>query len=227
MPAIDTRHVNGPHRGCEVFVEGTPIAEARLAVVLLHGRGGSAREILTLREVLTQPGVEGVAFVAPQAAGNSWYPKSFLAPIDENAEHLGSSHETIAAVLGSLRAGGLGAERVALVGFSQGACLASDHCARFPARYAFVGAMTGGLIGPLGTTFEFTGSLDGTPVFLGASDPDSHVPWSRVEETARVMDTLGGVVTLERYPGMPHTITREHIRRVREMIADAAGSDAT
>lgn len=111
-----------------------------------------------------------------------------------------------------------------LVGFSQGACLASHHAATHPRRYAGIGAMTGGLIGPPGTRFEFSGSLAGTPVFLGASDPDSHVPWSRIEETAQAMESLGATVRVERYPATPHTILREHLRGVRDLLDASFGA---
>lgn len=218
MSPIDTSRVPGPHAGCEILSAGASIEHARGAVVFLHGRGGDARTMLSLAGPLGLNDFEGLVALAPQAKGNSWYPSSFLAPIEQNRAHLESSHAIIATILDALALRGVDASRVMLVGFSQGACLASHHAATHPRRYAGIGAMTGGLIGPPGTRFEFSGSLAGTPVFLGASDPDSHVPWSRIEETARAMESLGAGVRVERYPATPHTILREHLRGVRDLL---------
>lgn len=218
MSPIDTSRVPGPHAGCEILSAGASIEDARGAVVFLHGRGGEARTMLSLAGPLGLSDFEGLIALAPQAVGSSWYPSSFLAPIEQNRPHLESSHAVIATILDALASRGVDASRVVLAGFSQGACLATHHAATRPSRYAGVGAMTGGLIGPAGTRFEFAGTLAGTPVFLGASDPDSHVPWSRIDETARAMESLGAAVRVERYPGAPHTILREHLRAMREML---------
>ncbi|MBX3352944.1 MAG: dienelactone hydrolase family protein [Phycisphaeraceae bacterium] len=223
MGAIDTSRVPGPHAGCEILSSGAPLENARGAVVFLHGRGGEARTMLSLAGPLGLSDFDGLAALAPQAIGNSWYPSSFLAPIEQNRAHLESSHAVISTILDALASRGLDASRVVLAGFSQGACLASHHAATHPRRYGGVCAMTGGLIGPPGTRYELGGSLAGTPVFLGASDPDSHVPWSRIEETARVMESLGAGVRLERYPDTPHTILRDHLRAVRDMLDGAYG----
>jgi phospholipase/carboxylesterase len=187
----------------------------RRAVILLHGRGGSAEDILQLREEFGVPDVE---WHAPEAPGNSWYPYSFLAPIAQNEPWLTSALGQVGKAVEQVAASGIPRERIVLAGFSQGACLATEFVARNPARYGGLIAFTGGLIGPAGTAFEYAGSLEGTPAFLGAGDPDPHVPWSRVEESARVLSGMGAAVVLRRYPGMAHTIGREEIEEGRKII---------
>jgi predicted esterase len=190
----------------------------KAAMVLLHGRGASAEDILGLHEEFGFPDVE---YLAPQAAGGGWYPNSFLAPIERNepwlTESLAKVGETVAGVLRR----GIAREKIVIAGFSQGACLASEFVARNAARYGGLIAFTGGLIGPPGTDFHYAGSLAGTPVFLGSGDPDPHVPWQRVQESATVLANLGADVTLKRYPGMPHTIAREEIDEAKKLIARA------
>jgi phospholipase/carboxylesterase len=187
----------------------------RRAVILLHGRGGSAEDILQLREEFGVPDVE---WHAPEAPGNSWYPYSFLAPIAQNEPWLTSALGQVGKAVEQVAASGIPRERIVLAGFSQGACLATEFVARNPARYGGLIAFTGGLIGPAGTAFEYAGSLEGTPAFLGAGDPDPHVAWSRVEESARVLSGMGAAVVLRRYPGMSHTIGREEIEEGRKII---------
>jgi predicted esterase len=190
----------------------------KAAIVLLHGRGASAEDILGLREEFGFPDVE---YLAPQAPGRAWYPNSFLAPIERNEPWLTKSLATVGeTVAGALRRG-IAREKIVIAGFSQGACLASEFVARNAARYGGLIAFTGGLIGPPGTDFRYPGSLAGTPVFLGAGDPDPHVPWQRVQESATVLANLGADVALKRYPGMPHTIAREEIDEAKMLIARA------
>lgn len=212
-----------PHAGVPVVHTGTPLARARLALVMLHGRGTSAEDILGLARYLHR---EGVAFLAPQAAGYTWYPHSFLAPADENEPWVTSAHGAIEATLATCAEAGLGADRCGLIGFSQGACLATDHVARFPRRYGLVGALTGGLIGPPGTAFEFDGDLGGTPAFMGANDPDPHVPWARVEESASVLRAMGAEVVLQRYPGEPHSVNADEIDQIGALIDAALSASA-
>lgn len=213
-----------PHAGVRIAVAGAPLAEARAAVVLLHGRGGTAGDILGLARELDRP---GVAWLAPQAAGNTWYPNSFLAPLESNQPHLHSALAAVAGLVDRVAGEGPGPERLALVGFSQGACLALEAAARQGRRLGAVAGLTGGLIGPPGTARDYPGGLAGTPVFLGSGDPDPHVPWSRVEETAEAFERLGAVVDARRYPGLPHTINRDELRRVDELLAAlVAGNEA-
>lgn len=212
-----------PHGGGPVLIRdarGDSTKPPTAAVIMMHGRGASARDILSLAPAL---GVGGVVYLAPHAAGNSWYPRSFLAPIAENQPGIDSAHGVIEALIARLGAIGVGADRVVLLGFSQGACLASDHAYRYPRRYGAVVAMTGGVIGPEGTVFAPSGDLDGTPVFLGASDPDPHVPASRVRETAALLSGMGAKVEMRFYPGLPHAVCDDEIEVARAMIEAVVG----
>ncbi|MEM8758071.1 MAG: dienelactone hydrolase family protein [Planctomycetota bacterium] len=211
-----------PHSDAGLVWSGAGLPEASLAVVLLHGRGGTAAGMQALAESI---GYNGVAYAAPQAAGGTWYPASFMADGEQNSAGVESAHRVIASVLDGLAAAGLNAERCGLLGFSQGACLAADHAYRFPRRYGFVAALTGGLIGPPGTAFPAAGSLSGTPVFLGSSRPDPHVPWDRVEETAGTLRSMGGRVRLEAYDRAPHAVLPQQVDAVRSLI-DGAFEDA-
>jgi phospholipase/carboxylesterase len=204
-----------PHAGQAVLTAGPAPERAAGVIVLVHGRGASAEGMLSLFEQLD---VEGLAAVAPQAAGGTWYPQSFLAPIAANQPYLDSALRKIDTVVADLLARGVAGERIALLGFSQGACLTSEFVARHPRRYGAVMALTGGLIGPPGTPREYAGSLAGTPVFLGTSDPDPHVPFARVEETEAVLARMGARVELRRYPGMPHTINQDELDVCRALL---------
>lgn len=183
---------------------------------MVHGRGASAESILALHRVLA---VENVAALAPQAAGNTWYPNSFLAPIESNQPYLDSALRRIDSIISDLLSRKVPSHRIALLGFSQGACLASEYVARHPHRYGAVMVLTGGLIGPLlGTRRDYQGSLDGTPVFLASGDPDPHVPFERVLETQAVFQRMGAQVDVRRYPGMPHTINQEEMDACRTLL---------
>ena len=191
-----------PHANTPVLHAGTPLAEARGAVVLLHGRGGSAEDILTLASPLHR---EGLAYLAPQAAGHTWYPQSFMAPLEANEPYLTSALAKVAAVVMRAEAAGINRERIVVAGFSQGACLTTEFAATNPARYAGLIAFTGGLIGPAGTNLHHEGSLHGTPALLLSGDPDPHVPWSRVADTAAELTRMGADVLARRYPrARPH-----------------------
>jgi predicted esterase len=198
-----------------VLHAGAPLESARGAVVMIHGRGASAESILSLFPELN---VDGLAAVAPQAAGGTWYPQSFLVPLAMNQPYLDSALRKIASVVADLLARGTPSERIAILGFSQGACLATEFAARHPRRHGAIMGLTGGLIGPDGTPREYAGSLAGTPVFLGTSDPDPHVPFARVEETRDVLERMGASVELRRYPGMPHTINEAEIDACRALL---------
>jgi predicted esterase len=213
--------VTAPHGGGPISTVGRPLAEARAAVVLVHGRGATARSILTLAGEL---GHGEVAYLAPQAAGGSWYPMSFLAPLEHNEPGLSSGLAALDAVLAEVERAGIPSERQLLVGFSQGACLTLEYAARNPRRYGGVVGLTGGLIGPHLDRDRYAGSLSGAPVFLGSSDPDPHVPWERVEESAALFERLGAEVTLRRYPGMGHTIHPEELAAARRLLESLAPS---
>ncbi|MFA5910517.1 MAG: alpha/beta fold hydrolase [Vicinamibacterales bacterium] len=205
-----------PHAGQPVLHRGAAIAGARLAAILVHGRGASAEDILGLSEEFS---ATDVAFLAPRAAGATWYPYSFLAPIAQNEPYLGSALGVIAAMVDQLAQQGLPADRVVLMGFSQGACLASEFAARHARRYAGLAALSGGLIGPPGTARVYAGAFDGTPVFMGCSDVDPHIPVERVRESAEVFRRMGAVVDERIYPGMGHTVSRNEIEAVNTLLA--------
>jgi predicted esterase len=191
-------------------------------MVLVHGRGDTALGILQLADVLPLP---GMAYFAPEASGQTWYPNRFLAPIQANEPWLSSALAGLANLLSQIEATGVPAARTVLLGFSQGACLALEFAVRNARRYGALVGLSGGLIGPPGTIWPRAGSLDGTPVFLGCSDTDSHIPASRVHESADVLRAIGGQVTTVLYPSMDHTITQEEIEEVRRLIAPLAAAD--
>jgi predicted esterase len=199
---------------------GAPIDEARLVAVMLHGRGAGAQDILNLSEEFS---ARDVAYLAPQAAGNTWYPYSFLMPIEQNEPSLSSALHVIETLLASLAEKKFTADRVALMGFSQGACLTLEFAARHAQRYALVAAFSGGLIGPPGTARNYSGSFEGTPVFLGCSDIDPHIPVERVHESADVFTRMGAAVTKKIYPHMGHTINESEIEIVDELLNKRAG----
>ncbi len=204
-----------PHGGGPVRRDGPSPEDADAAMVLLHGRGGSPEDMLALAREWRAP---GMALVAPMAARRTWYPYSFMAPTGENEPHLSSALRRVASLVDELGEAGLGPERVILVGFSQGACLASEFVQRNPRRYGGLAALSGGLIGPEGTTWDTADSLEGTPVFLGCSDRDPHIPRERVDESAEVLESMGAEVELRIYEGLGHTVNRDEIERVQESI---------
>jgi predicted esterase len=205
-----------PHGEQPVLQAGAPIAEARAAVILVHGRGGSAEDILGLAQSLRR---DDLAFIAPQASAHSWYPYSFLTPMEQNEPGLSSALERLDTLVRMLETKGFPATRVALLGFSQGACLSLEFAARHARRYGAVIGFSGGLIGPPGTPREYGGSLDGTPVFLGCSDVDPHIPLARVHETAAVLEQLGAAVDERIYPQMGHTVNREELDAAAALLA--------
>jgi phospholipase/carboxylesterase len=206
----------GPHQGQPVLTAGEPLDKAKAAMIMVHGRGATAEDILSLTPELNQP---GFAYLAPQAAGYAWYPNSFLAPIASNEPGLSSGLAVIASLFEKLAEAGIPPERTILLGFSQGACLSLEFAARNARRYGGLAGLSGGLIGPDGTPRDYPGSLDGTPVFLGCSDVDPHVPKKRVELSAEVLQRLGGNVTTRLYPRMGHTVNRDEIRQVQDIMS--------
>jgi phospholipase/carboxylesterase len=255
------------HQGQPVLTAGAPLAGPRpaaAAMVMLHGRRASAENILTLAAELDRP---GFAYLAPQAAGSSWYPHSFLAPLEQNEPWLSSALARVAAIVGDLEAAGIPAESTVLLGFSQGACLALEFARRQPRRFGGVVGLSGGLIGPsldwdvagpggpvgprldsyaagrggligsldaadvgpdglIGPRLEAdadgapAGPLAGTPVFLGCSDRDPHIPAQRVEASARLLSQLGGRVTRRIYPGLGHAVNADEMAFVRQLLTE-------
>jgi predicted esterase len=190
-----------------------------MTTIALHGRGASADDILSLaREIAAVPELRDLAFLAPEAAGHTWYPLSFLAPIERNEPWLTSALTTIERLVSTLESQGIPSDRIGLLGFSQGACLALEFAARHPRHYAAVIAFSGGLIGPPGTPRTYAGSLAGTSVFLGCSDVDPHIPVERVRESAAVLKQMGASVDARIYPRMAHTVNHEEMRVARKLL---------
>jgi predicted esterase len=205
-----------PHAGQQVLRRGPSLAEARLVGIAVHGRGAPAADILGLAEEFEAP---DVAWLAPQAAGLTWYPYSFLSPIPQNEPGITSGLGVLAALVHEAADAGVPASRVLLMGFSQGACLVLEFAARHPAVYAGVVGLSGGLIGPPGTPRDYPGSLSGTPVFMGCSDVDPHIPVERVQESADVFRRMGAAVDARIYKGMGHTVNMDELSAVRSLLA--------
>jgi len=184
-------------------------------VLLLHGRGASAGDILSLAAEIDLP---GLAYLAPQANGFTWYPYSFLSPLESNEPWLSSALSLVDNIVSDLDRQGFPSQRVVIGGFSQGACLGLEYAARHARRFAALLGLSGGLIGPPGMLRNYHGSLDGTPVFLGCSDVDPHIPKERVHETASVLGNMGAKVTTRLYPGMGHTVNQDELNNVRTLL---------
>ena len=212
--------VSTGHAGQPVGRAGTSVEHADTAMLLVHGRGGSAEDILELGRALAGDAPEfGIALYAPQAAGGTWYPESFMTPIHRNEPWLSSALALLGQVLEDIAEARIPRERTIVAGFSQGACLATEFVARNPTRYGALLAFTGGLIGPPLMEFPHEGDLEETPVYLSAGDTDPHVPWRRMEATREVLERMRARVTLRRWPGRPHTILAEEVEEAREMIS--------
>lgn len=199
----------------EVIRAGAPIGAARAAMILVHGRGASAEGMLGLADAFD---TSDVAYVAPQARSGSWYPYSFMAPISQNEPYLSDALTTLSDVVRDFERQGVPSERIVLLGFSQGACLALEFAARNARRFGGIVGLSGGLIGPEGTPRNYAGSLAGTPVFLGCSDADFHIPLVRVHESTKVLTKLDGNVTEIIYPGMAHTIVQDEVDHVKKIL---------
>ena len=207
----------GPHHGQAVLHYGAPLGADRAVGILVHGRGASAEDILDLAQHLKST---DVTWLAPQAAGHTWYPNRFIAPIESNEPWLTSGLDAVGDIVAQVMAAGVPARRILIGGFSQGACLALEFVLRNPARYGGVAGLSGGLIGPAGTRWPELGSLDGMPVFLGCSDVDDHIPKERVRESAAVLRRMGGTVTDILYPGMGHTVNQDELQHVQALVDD-------
>jgi predicted esterase len=209
-----------PHLGQPVYNVGAPLAQAKAAALMLHGRNAEAHSILALTPALDVP---NIAYLAPQASGHTWYPQRFLAPLESNEPWLSSALNAVARTLALISEAGIPPERAVLLGFSQGACLALEFAARHARRYGGLIGLSGGLIGPDDTPRDYAGSLAGTPVFLGCSDVDFHIPKERVEQSAAVLRALGGAVTMRLYPNMDHTVNDDELDVVRSILHTASG----
>jgi predicted esterase len=210
--------IHGPHQGQPIYTAGQPLEQAKAAMILIHGRGATAPSILELANALYHP---DFAYLAPQAANNTWYPQSFLAPIAQNEPGISSGLAVISALVAQIEAAGIPADRIIIAGFSQGACLSSEFVARHARRYGGLLAFSGGLIGPPGTPRDYEGGLTGMPVFLGCSDVDFHIPVERVHESTATFRRLGAIVTEKIYPNMGHTIIQDEIDEALKIIEAA------
>jgi predicted esterase len=213
--------IDDPHNGQPILAAGPRPEDAAATLILVHGRGATAGSILPLHAEL---GLDNLAALAPQAAGDTWYPYPFMSPLEANQPYLDSALRRLESLVTDLIARGVPAERIALLGFSQGACLTTEYAARHPRRYGAVMGLTGGLVGPPGTPRDYAGSLRGTPVFLGSGDPDPHIPFERVRETEAVLTRMGASVEVRRYPGMPHGVNADEIEACRGLLRALSGS---
>lgn len=203
------------HQGQPVLAAGVPLEQAAAAMILVHGRGASADDILMLADEFE---IQGFAYLAPQAANNTWYPYRFIAPIAQNEPWFSSAMQVVGDLLARVAAAGIPAQRTIVLGFSQGACLALEYVARNPQRYGGVAGLSGALIEHGDQPHDYDGSLAGTPIFLGSSDVDPHIPAGRIERSAALLRGLGADVTLRLYPGLGHTVNRDEIAAVQVMM---------
>lgn len=206
---------DGPHQKNSPVTKGAAPDEADAAMILIHGRGATAESILMLTDEF---GENNLHYVAPQANRFQWYPHSFLAPTEQNEPELSSGLQAIFDIVSDLEEAGIPKEKIILLGFSQGACLASEFVARHPARYGGLVALSGGLIGENVSEENYSSSLENTPCFVGCSDVDPHIPVERVYESAEILENLGADVNKQIYPGMGHTVNRDEIEHIQNLI---------
>jgi predicted esterase len=211
--------MSNPHARQPVATRSRTLEESRGVVVMIHGRGRDTDDILGVAERIGDP---DFAYLAPAAKDNSWYPYSFLEPIEKNEPHLYGTLEVFNELVNGLVGRGIPRWRIVLAGFSQGACLTAEYAIRHADRYGGILLFTGGLIGPPGTRWERGGSFEGTPIFLGTSDADEFVPEERVCESARVFERMGAEVTLHVYPGMDHVVNDDEIAGAKKILQGVA-----
>lgn len=204
-----------PHANQPVAAAGVPLGESDAAVIMVHGRNAGPQNIVDLVTRLDRP---SWTYLAPAAANRTWYPFSFMAPIEQNEPWLSSALEVLKQMVADVNARGIPADRLVILGFSQGACLTAEFAVRHPDRYGGIIVFSGGLVGPPGTTWSGEGRFDRTPVFLGCSDIDPHVPKSRVDESTAVFVRMGAEVTERIYPRMGHLVNDDEIAFARGVL---------
>ncbi len=204
-----------PHENQPVYSAGAKLEDASAVMILLHGRGASAEDILSISPHLGYP---ELAFLAPQAEGYTWYPNRFIFPVANNEPYLSDALRVIDELVKKANAQGVPTEKIFIGGFSQGACLASEYVIRNPKRYGGLIAFSGGYIGPLNMQRQPAGDLAGMPAFLGCSDVDPHIPLQRVKETTVLLAAMGAKATEKIYPSMEHTIVDDEIEQARIII---------
>lgn len=198
-----------------IITAGKDISEAKKVLVLLHGRGANAQDILSLADHFP---VGDFSLFAPQATNNSWYPYSFLAPPAQNEPWLSSAIEILSDLLEEIKSKGIASENIYFGGFSQGACLAAEFVTRNAARFGGIILFTGGLIGDKIYAENYKGDFAGTPVFIGTGNPDAHVPVERVNQTAEIMKKMNAEVTVKVYDNKPHSISQDEIEFANKLI---------
>ena len=207
------------HQANRPLLGGAALDTAKAAIILVHGRGGDANNMMELGLAVAE---DDIALIALRAANNTWYPERFMSPMALNEPWLSSALQAVSDAVEMAIASGIQREYLMLMGFSQGACLSLEFAARNAKRYGAVVGLSGGLIGPDETPRDYPGSLAGTPVFLGCSDRDPHIPVERVRETATVLKSLGGDVDTRIYGGMGHVIIDDEINAVRTLVGKLA-----
>ena len=211
----------GPHQESEIAEYGASLSHSKAAMVMVHGRGATAQSMFPLADEFAQPDFH---YRAPQAHNHTWYPYSFLAPKEQNQPGISSGIQVLHDLLNNITATGIPAEKIILLGFSQGACLATEFAARHPQKLGGVVAFSGGLIGPEVDASNYAGSMEQTPAFLGCSDRDPHIPKERVDKTEEIFSKLNANVTKRIYEGMGHTVNKDEIKAVRGMMANVLNS---
>ena len=212
-----------PHSNQPEVQAGETLGRSPAVVIMVHGRNAGPENILDLVPVLDRA---QFTYLAPAAAGRTWYPLSFMAEIEKNEPGLTSAINMLCELVARVESAGVPRSHIVMLGFSQGACLVSEFAARNAARFGGFILFTGGLIGPAGTTWNYPGRFDGTPIFQGSADPDPHVPPSRVQESAAIFTAMGANVTTRIYPGMGHTVNEDEIAQAR-VILDRVWANAT
>jgi predicted esterase len=209
-----------PHEGQPVAMQGKPLAESPGVVIMMHGRGRNTDDIL---ELANRIGNNNFSYLAPAARDGTWYPYGFMEPIPKNEPYLSYALAVYDHLITELLAKGFSKRQIVLAGFSQGACLTAEYAIRHADRYGGILLFTGGLIGPVGTTWPYPGSFAGTPVFFGTSDVDSFVPLTRVQESAAIFQQRGALVTERVYPGMEHIVNDDEIAFAHMLLQQVSG----
>lgn len=215
--ASNTSQFSGPHQNQNTAQGGVDLKDAKAAMIMIHGRGASAESIIGLANEFNYQ--NKISFIAPQASGHTWYPYSFLAPTDQNQPGLNSALQVIFDLITKIEQEGISKENIFILGFSQGACLATEFVARHPNKFAGIIALSGGLIGDKVISDNYDGNLQNTPVFLGCSDVDPHIPKTRVDETEELFKKLNAKVTKKIYPGMGHLVNKDEIMHIQEQLS--------
>lgn len=211
-------HFDGPHQPTQIAEGGVPASEADAAMIMIHGRGATAPSIIQLANEFDTD--RKLTLRAPQASGHTWYPYSFMAPSEQNQPGLSSGLQKIYDIVQNLKSEGFSEENIYFLGFSQGACLASEFVARHPSKYGGLIALSGGMIG-VGDAVnpdDYEGDLQDTPIFMGCSDVDPHIPKERVNESEEVFKKLNANVTKKLYPGMGHLVNEDEIKHINALL---------